>query len=64
METQYEDDVTCPYCGHVDRDSWELDFGPGFEGDEDFECGACGETFHASREVSVSYSTWKISPIA
>lgn len=31
--------VTCPYCGHVDKDSWELDFG--ISSDEEIlaECG-------------------------
>lgn len=58
FDTDYTDDIICPYCGHKDRDSWEVDFG-GMEGDTDVNCGACGEEFHASRSVSVSYSSWK-----
>jgi hypothetical protein len=51
--------AVCPYCGHVDRDSWEL--GDGSSGDEigETECGGCGKTYVWVRSVTVDYSTQK-----
>jgi len=49
------DEITCPECGHKDRDSWE------FDGDYDtYSCNACGEDFKCWRDVAVTYSTEKI----
>lgn len=49
--------IVCPYCGYEDMDSWE------FKGDSDeeleHECDRCGETFLATRFISVSYYTRK-----
>lgn len=46
--------VVCPYCGHEDRDSWEL--GDGGEGCGETECGECEREFVWVRTLSVSYS--------
>lgn len=50
--------ITCPWCGHEDRNSWEL-----ADGDEcdyiECECGWCLKPFLASRHISVCYSTRK-----
>lgn len=47
--------ITCPYCGHKDRDSWE--FG-GDEGSaEEQECGECERTFMVTRHVSITYTS-------
>ncbi len=56
-ETQFADDLICPYCGYVEQDVWELDFGAGFDGDAEVTCAACGEEYHAERHCAVSYST-------
>jgi len=45
----------CPYCGHQDRDSWELT-----EDSGTVECGACSRPYTYSRVVNTEYST---SPI-
>ncbi len=53
----------CPHgCGYVERDAWELDFGPGGEGDTVTACARCGADYRVSRHVSVSYSTGKVKP--
>ena len=53
----------CPYCGHVERDSWEIRLSDGYdEGDGNHDCGACGKTYHMSRRVTVEYRTRKIEP--
>lgn len=48
------DEIVCPHCDHVHRDSWE------FSGDDgEIECYECGEKFHYTRDVYVTYSTSK-----
>jgi len=42
----------CPYCGHQDRDSWELT-----EDSGTVECGACSRPYTYSRVVNIEYST-------
>jgi hypothetical protein len=49
----------CPHCGYKDRDSWEIDFGLGMDGDAEVQCHFCGEDFIASRIVTVKYCTKK-----
>lgn len=48
-----EENITCPYCGHV-HESFEMDdFG-------EYECVACGSTFKYEREIEVTYNTYPI----
>lgn len=53
--------LTCPHCGHLERDAWEIDFGPGLDGDTVVTCGKCEQEYFASRQVSVWYQTTKIT---
>lgn len=56
IEELYEDEITCPYCGWKDRNSWESNL----ERDGDYgtsECPDCGMNFHVVMDVKVSYST-------
>ena len=52
----------CPHCGHVERDAWEIDFGPGAEGDAVHTCGGCDEEYSIYRTVDVYYNTEKPTP--
>ncbi len=53
---RYADLITCPYCGHRHRGSWEVNDGEeGWFGER--ECGECGKLFTGQRHVSVTYST-------
>lgn len=61
-ETDYMDEPVCPHCGHRQRDAWEINLGPGIEGDGEMECGECWKEFLISRHCSVSYSTSKPQP--
>lgn len=38
----------CPWCGHEERDAWEIDFGTG-ENAEGIDCGSCGREFDIHR---------------
>jgi transcription elongation factor Elf1 len=49
-------EITCPYCGYVFGDSWEVNQGE-MEWEEDIDCGRCGKTFLAFKQVTVTYST-------
>lgn len=48
---------TCPHCGHMHRDAWEWNLGPGLDGDGEHECDECGQSFLVSRIVDVTYTT-------
>ena len=58
MEYWHEDEATCPYCGHKDHDSWELD-----DEDNTVECD-CGGTYDVVRNVSVTYTSVPVAPPA
>ena len=60
-ETKFRDTIICPYCKHEERDSWEYN-NQLEHGEVEIECGECGETFLASMEVLVEYSTRKKPP--
>lgn len=49
--------ITCPYCGRENNDSWEVS---GDDGEE--VCDNCGSTFSWTREVSVTYDSCPIKP--
>jgi uncharacterized Zn-finger protein len=57
VDTSYTDDPICPYCGKAQRDAWEIDLGPGYEGDGEMACGWCEREFYISRHVAISYTT-------
>lgn len=48
------DKITCPYCGCQDSDSWEAG-----DEDENYQCGSCEKNFSMTREIDVSYTTYK-----
>lgn len=50
----------CPYCGHVEQDAWEINFGPGLDGDTEVSCNSCGEDYFCERIVDVSYKSSKL----
>lgn len=52
--------VTCPYCGYEDKDSWEIDFGPGLDGDRNIVCVHCQNEFFTSRIVDAKYTSQKL----
>ena len=64
MDHEHTDYAVCPHCGYADHDSWELDLGPGLEGDGETSCASCGEDFFVSRNVTVTYSTKAIARAA
>ena len=56
IEKWREDNITCPYCGWVDTDSWE----GGMEHDGDTseqDCPECDKKFHVQMNIEVSYTS-------
>jgi len=55
IDHTFTTEIVCPYCGYKYRDSCE------FADDDEEDCAECGKTFKFVREVSVTYSTEKIT---
>ena len=53
FETKRTMNAICPWCGHEDLDSWELE-------DGEYDCGTCDKPYIVERCVDVSYTTTKI----
>lgn len=54
IETSFEDEIVCPYCGHRMTDD------EGYferEGDGEYDCDECGKTFNFTVNIEVTYST-------
>jgi DNA-directed RNA polymerase subunit RPC12/RpoP len=54
FDTDYTNLITCPYCGYVDIDSWEI------PEEGEWDCDSCGKRIWISIHTSISYSTRKI----
>ena len=57
METSSTDFPVCPYCGYIEHDDWDIDFGI----NEDCEptCNSCGADYLLSKHVKVTYTSSK-----
>ena len=58
IDSEYTDEIVCPYCGNVHADSWEVDGDDG-----EYDCCECGKTFWYTRNISVDYSTKKLEDL-
>lgn len=54
IDHECTDNAVCPYCGHVNKDSWEL---PG--NDDETQCGSCGKEYFYERSELITYYTYK-----
>lgn len=55
FDTDYTDNIVCPYCGYEESDSLEHTW----DYDDEYECENCGKTFSWERNVLVSYTSFK-----
>lgn len=51
-EVYSEDELTCPYCGFVYSDSWEL-----YDSSDEEYCEECGNVFSYERIVTCTYQS-------
>ena len=58
IETDYTREPTCPRCGYVVRDAWEL------SDETEIDCGnpECEVAFKVFRNVEVTYTTELVKP--
>lgn len=49
--------MVCPWCGHINENSWELDFGSSDY--VDTTCPHCGKAIHIYLDIEVTYETSK-----
>lgn len=62
-ESKYaQDKPTCPYCGHLERDAWDIDFGPSADGEAVITCGACDEEYLCYRDCHITYNCHGVEP--
>lgn len=54
IETDFEDEIICPYCGNRMQDD-EGYFAQ--QGEGEYECDECGKTFNFTANIEVTYST-------
>ena len=52
-EQYLKDEITCPWCGYENPDSWEFES----EYDDAYECPSCGELFILERDVNITYTS-------
>jgi transposase len=61
MKTFHTEHITCPYCGHVDHDSWEVRSDELEFDDDEHECIDCGKVYRLSRNAKITYTSEKTS---
>ena len=53
-QCSFTDEIICPYCGHVQINSWEK--APD-ENNDNVVCGTCSRNFYVSKWVEVTYNS-------
>ena len=54
-EPSHTDEITCPWCGHEQSDSWEVS-----DSSDDEECGNCDKRYSYERHVEVTYCSSRV----
>lgn len=54
IDCKYTDNCVCPYCGHEDKDSWEIR-----ENSKEGYCDSCDKKFSIEQEFSRTFCTSK-----
>ena len=60
IDTDYTRQLVCPYCGHVETDSWEIAAGGGDGDVGTTNCGECGREYEYTINVDITYSSNKM----
>ncbi len=53
LDTDFTDEIVCPWCGYEHGDSWEFKEG-------EHQCGDCDRKFLMIKHVAVHYSTERL----
>lgn len=54
-EPSCTDEITCPWCGYEQMDSYEMS-----DSDDECECGNCEKIFSYERHIEVTYSSSRV----
>lgn len=54
LDCSWQDDPICPYCGHKEGDSWEIDSSA-----NKLTCSECGKRYEIEQEFSRTFSSSK-----
>ena len=54
-DCNYKDEITCPYCGYEQGDSWEAS-----DSSDEEQCQDCEKKFCYQRETECHYNSWCI----
>ena len=54
-EPECTGEITCPWCGYEEGDSWEAE-----DSDDERQCGVCDKIFSYERHVEVTYSSSRV----
>lgn len=58
IDHMFTEEITCPYCGAKEADSWEI---LPHESDLGYlKCHKCGRKYSAQREVAITYVTYTL----
>lgn len=55
IDAEYTTEITCPHCGYVSGDSWEMP-----EVSEEEWCPECDGKYKYEREIEVTYTSTKL----
>ena len=58
INCSYTSEIVCPYCGYMHRDSWDM--WPNDREENDIYCHHCDRDFTVSRDVSITYTSYKM----
>lgn len=58
IDTAFQGQIVCPYCGHRHEDSWEM--AGNDEEDVECDCYACDKTFRVTTHISIKYSSHQL----
>jgi DNA-directed RNA polymerase subunit RPC12/RpoP len=56
IDSEFTDEIVCPYCGHEFGDSWEFNDSDG----KKIDCYECDKTFELSVNFEATYTTRRI----
>jgi len=56
--TDYQNYITCPHCGHKDKDSWRKP-----DDLPSMMCGSCGKLFSMTHDQFTTYTTRKLHEV-
>jgi transcription elongation factor Elf1 len=58
IDASWRDNPTCPHCGYVETDTYDMDHSDGAE--TEMECGSCLKSYEVRTDVMIRWTSRKI----